>query len=181
VGRTGRWFSIEHWKIEPDIVCIAKSIASGIPLSATVARSNLMDWEGGSHASTFGGNPVACAAGLAVIDVIKEENLLENATKQGNRIMRRLGDLKNECEILGDVRGMGLMIGAEIVEDKESKKPGIDKAKEIMLRCWRRGIALVTGGVSTLRIAPPLNITEELVDKALDIIEDVTKEVNEEN
>ena len=180
VGRTGRWFSIEHWKIEPDVVCIAKSIASGIPLSATVARSNLMDWEGGSHASTFGGNPVACAAGLAVIDVITEENLLENATKQGNRIMRRLSDLKSECIILGDVRGMGLMIGAEIVEDKESKKPEIDKAKEIMLRCWRRGVALVTGGMSTLRIAPPLNITEELIDKGLDIIEDVIKEVNEE-
>jgi 4-aminobutyrate aminotransferase len=179
-GRTGRWFAIEHWKVEPDIVCIAKAIASGLPLGVTVARSRLMDWERGSHASTFGGNPLSCVAALAVINVIKEEKLLENAEKQGNYILKRLQDLKEECEIVGDVRGKGLMIGAEIVEDKETKSPGADKAREIMMRCWKRGIAIITCGASTLRIAPPLTITRELVDASLEIIEDVIKEVEKE-
>jgi len=179
-GRTGRWFAIEHWKVEPDIVCIAKAVASGLPLGVTVARSRLMDWERGSHASTFGGNPLSCAAALAVINVIKEERLLENAEKQGNYIMKRLQDLKEECEIVGDVRGKGLMIGAEIVEDKETKSSGADKVKEIMMRCWKRGIAIITCGASTLRIAPPLTITRELVDASLEIIEDVIKEVEKE-
>jgi len=180
VGRTGRWFAIEHWNVEPDIVCIAKSIASGLPLGATVSRSKLMDWEGGSHASTFGGNPVACVAALAVIGIMKEENLLENAAKQGNYIMRRLQELKEKSEIVGDVRGKGLMIGAEIVENKKTKKPAKEKASEIMMRCWKRGVAIITCGASTLRIAPPLNITRELIDASLEIIEDVTREVEKE-
>jgi len=180
MGRTGRWFAIEHWKVEPDIVCMAKGIASGLPLGAIVSRARLMDWEGGSHASTFGGNPLSCVASLAVIDAIKEEKLLENATKQGNYIMKRLQDFKDECEILGDVRGKGLMIGAEIVENKDTKKPAKEKATEIMMRSWKRGIAIITCGVSTLRVAPPIIITRELVDAALDIVEDVIKEVDKE-
>jgi 4-aminobutyrate aminotransferase len=177
MGRTGKWCAIEHWKIEPDIICIAKAIASGLPLGATVARARLMDWEGGSHASTFGGNPLSCAAASAVIDVMTEENLLENATKQGAYIMKRLEDLKDEQPIVGDVRGKGLMIGTEIVKDKESKKPGSDEAKEIMTRCWKRGVAIITCGASTVRLVPPLIITRELVDAALEIFEDATKEV----
>ena len=180
MGRTGRWFAIEHWKVEPDVICAAKALASGLPLGATVARARLMDWEGGSHASTFGGNPLACAAALAVIDVINEEKLLENAEKQGNYIMKWLQNLKEEREIVGDVRGKGLMIGIEIVEDKETKNPEADKAKEIMLRCWKRGIAIIACGVSTVRIVPPLTITRELVDAGLEIIEDVIKEVEKE-
>ncbi len=180
IGRTGRWFAIEHWKIKPDVICSAKALASGLPLGATIARAQFMDWEAGSHASTFGGNPLACVASLAVIDVIKEEKLLENATKQGNYIMKRLNDLKEECDIVGDVRGKGLMIGAEIVEDKKTKKPAGDKTKEIMMRCWKRGIAMITCGASTIRIAPPLIITRELVDAGMEIIEDITKEVEKE-
>ncbi|HVP26398.1 MAG TPA: acetyl ornithine aminotransferase family protein, partial [Candidatus Bathyarchaeia archaeon] len=140
MGRSGKWFAIEHWGIEPDIVCTSKALASGMPLGATVAKAKVMDWVAGSHASTFGGNPVSCAAANAVINVIKEEKLLENATKQGAHIMKRLGELKEQCEIVGDVRGKGLMIGMEIVEDKESKKPAAKKASEIMMRSWRRGI-----------------------------------------
>jgi len=180
MGRTGRWFAIEHWKVEPDVICVAKALASGLPLGATVARARLMDWEGGSHASTFGGNPLACVAALAVIDVIKEEKLLENAEKQGNYIMKWLQNLKEEREIVGDVRGKGLMIGVEIVEDKETKKLGAEKAGEIMLRCWKRGVAIITCGASSLRIVPPLTITKELVDAGLEIIEDVIKEVEKE-
>ena len=180
MGRTGHWFAIEHWGVEPDIVCIAKAIASGLPLGATVSRASIMDWVGGSHASTFGGNPLACVASSAVIDVIKEENLLENATKQGNYIMKWLKNLKEERKIVGDVRGKGLMIGAELVEDKETKKPAPEKAKEIMMRCWRRGVAIITCGASSVRIVPPLNITRELVDSALEIVEDVVKEVEKQ-
>jgi 4-aminobutyrate aminotransferase len=180
MGRSGKWFAIEHWGIEPDIVCTSKALASGMPLGATVANAKVMDWVAGSHASTFGGNPVSCAAANAVINVIKEEKLLENANKQGAHIMKRLGELKEQCEIVGDVRGKGLMIGMEIVEDKESKKPAAKKASEIMMRSWRRGINVITCGASTIRVAPPLIITQELVDSALDIIEDVTKEVAKE-
>jgi 4-aminobutyrate aminotransferase len=180
MGRSGKWFAIEHWGVEPDIVCTSKALASGMPLGATVAKAKVMDWVAGSHASTFGGNPVSCAAANAVINVIKEEKLLENATKQGAHIMKRLGELKEQCEIVGDVRGKGLMIGMEIVEDKESKKPAAKKASEIMMRSWKHGINVITCGASTIRVAPPLIITQELVDSALDIIEDVTKEVAKE-
>ena len=180
MGRTGKWFAIEHWGVEPDILCTAKALASGLPLGATIAKAKIMDWAPGSHASTFGGNPLSCVAASAVIDVVKEEKLLENANKQGAYIMKRLGDLKERCEIVGDVRGKGLMIGMEIVEDKESKMPAPQKVTEIMMRSWKRGINVISCGTSTIRIAPPLIITRDLVDSALDIIEDVTKEVDKE-
>jgi len=180
MGRTGRWFAIEHWEVEPDIICMAKALASGLPLGATIARAKIMDWGGGSHASTFGGNPLSCVAAIAVIDTIKEQNLLENAARQGNYIMKRLRELAEQSEIIGDVRGKGLMIGVEIVEDKDSKKPAPNLAKEIMMRSWKRGVAIITCGVSTLRIAPPLIITRELVDAALEIVEDTIKEVERE-
>ncbi|MEM2105535.1 MAG: acetyl ornithine aminotransferase family protein [Candidatus Bathyarchaeia archaeon] len=180
IGRTGKWFAIEHWGVEPDIVCSAKALASGLPLGATVAREKVMDWVGGSHASTFGGNPLSCVAASAVIDVIKEEKLLDNAAKQGVYIMKRLEELKGQSEIVGDVRGKGLMIGMEIVESKEDKKPSAKKASEIMMRSWKRGVAVITCGISTIRVAPPLNITRELVDAAMDIIEDTVKEVEKE-
>jgi 4-aminobutyrate aminotransferase len=180
MGRAGKWFSIEHWDVEPDILCSAKALASGMPLGATVARAKVMDWVGGSHASTFGGNPLSCVAATAVINTIKEERLLENATKQGSYIMRRLEELKEKSEIVGDVRGKGLMIGMEIVENKENKKPASKETTEIMMRSWRRGVAVITCGVSTIRIAPPLNITRELVDSALDVVEDVVSEVEKE-
>ncbi|MCW3993491.1 MAG: acetyl ornithine aminotransferase family protein [Candidatus Bathyarchaeota archaeon] len=179
-GRTGKWFAIEHWNVEPDILCSAKALASGLPLGATIAKAKVMDWVGGSHASTFGGNPLSCVAANAVIDVIRGERLLENATVQGAYIMKRLEELKQQSEIIGDVRGKGLMIGMEIVENKETKKPAPTKASEIMKRSWKRGVAVITCGSSTIRIAPPLNITRELVDAALEIIGDVVKEVEKE-
>jgi len=181
MGRTGKWFAIEHWGVEPDILCTSKALASGMPIGATVAKAKIMDWVPGSHASTFGGNPLSCVAASAVIDIIREEKLLENATKEGAHIMKRLTELKDKSEIVGDVRGKGLMIGMEIVEDKESKKPAPQKASEIMTRSWKRGINVITCGVSTIRVAPPLIITRELVDAALDIIESVTKEVEKES
>jgi len=180
MGRTGKWCAIENWKTEPDIVLLAKSLAAGLPLSAIVAKAKVMDWEGGTHATTFGGNPVACAASLAVLNVIKTERLLENAHKQGNYIMKRLNEAKEKNEIVGDVRGKGLMIGAEIIENKKTKAPAPKKAEEIMLRSWKRGVAVITCGKSTIRVAPPLIITKDLIDSALDIIIDTMKEVEKE-
>jgi 4-aminobutyrate aminotransferase len=180
MGRTGEWFAIEHWGVEPDIICSAKALASGLPLGATIAKTKVMDWVGGSHASTFGGNPLSCVAASAVIDVIREDGLLQNAVGQGAYIMRRLDELKEQSEIVGDVRGKGLMIGMEIIENKETRKPAPKKAKEIMMRSWKRGVAVITCGVSTIRIAPPLSITRELVDSALEILVDVVKEVGKE-
>ena len=180
MGRTGRWFAIEHWNVEPDVICIAKAIASGLPLGATVAREELMDWEPGSHATTFGGNPIACRAALAVIDVIETEGLMKNAEEQGRYIMKRMSELAEECEIVGDVRGKGLMIGVELVKPGGRKEPGVEEAREVMMRAWRRGLAIITAGRSTLRIAPPLTITRELVDAGLEILEDCIREVDKE-
>ena len=180
MGRSGRWFAIEHWDVEPDIVCSAKGLASGLPLGATIAKAKIMDWVAGSHASTFGGNPLSCVAASAVIDVIRQEQLLENSTKLGTYIMKRLREFQERCEIIGDVRGKGLMIGMEIVENKESQKPAPGKASEIIKRAWRRGVNVISCGASTVRVVPPLTITKELVDSALEIIEDVSKEVEKE-
>ena len=180
MGRTGKWFGIEHWGIEPDILCTSKALASGLPIGATIAKAKIMDWTGGSHASTFGGNPVACAAALAVLDVIKAEGLLENANKQGTYALKRLTEFKERSAIVGDVRGKGLMVGVELVVDKETKKPAPHKAYEVILRSWKRGVAVITCGTSTLRIAPPLTISRETFDTALDIIEDTILEVEKE-
>jgi 4-aminobutyrate aminotransferase len=180
IGRTGKWFAIEHWNTEPDIICSAKALASGLPIGATISKAKIMDWTGSSHASTFGGNPLSCAAAAAVIEVIKEEKLLENANKQGAYALRRLGELKEQSEIVGDVRGKGLMIGVELVEDKESKKPAAQKAAQVITRAWKRGVAVVTCGVSTIRIVPPLTIQREMLDTALDIVEDAIAEVARE-
>ena len=177
LGRTGKWFAIEHWNVEPDILCTSKALASGLPIGATIAKAKVMDWTGGSHASTFGGNPVSCAAANAVLDIIKEENLLENANKQGAYAMKRFEELKEHSEIVGDVRGKGLMIGVELVEDKQTRKPASQKAAEVILRSWKRGVAIITCGSSTLRVAPPLTIQRELLDNALGIVQDVIREV----
>jgi 4-aminobutyrate aminotransferase len=180
IGRTGKWFAIEHWGVEPDIVCSAKALASGLPIGATISQAKVMDWTRGSHASTFGGNPLACTAALAVISIIKEERLLENANKQGAYVLKRLNEFGDANEIVGDVRGKGLMIGVELVEDKKSKKPAGQKAAEVIRRSWRRGVALVTCGASTLRFSPPLTIKRETLETAMDIVEDTIAEVARE-
>jgi len=178
--RTGKWFGIEHWNVEPDVVCTSKALASGLPIGATVADANVMDWTPGAHASTFGGNPVSCAAALAVLEVIQEEHLMENAAKQGAYALKRLEELKERSSIAGDVRGKGLMIGVELVEDKTTRAPASQKASEVIQRVWKRGVAIITCGASTLRIAPPLTITKELLDAALDIVEEAIIETEKE-
>ena len=177
MGRTGKWFGIEHYGIEPDILCTSKGTASGLSLGVTAAKADVMDWGVGVHCTTFGGNPVACAAAMAVIDIIKEERLLENAARQGEYIMKRFKEAQESLELIGDVRGKGLMIGVELVKDRKTKEPAVEERDEVMRRSWKKGVAIIGCGASTLRIAPPLTITRELVDTALDIIIESIKEV----
>ena len=177
MGRTGKWFAIEHWGVTPDILATAKALASGLPIGAAIAREELMDWEGGSHANTFGGNPVACAAALQVIDIIREERLMENATRQGAYLMKRLKEMQERYEIIGDIRGRGLMVGMEFVKDRETKEPASEEVQDIMNKCFKRGLAIITAGKSTMRFAPPLIITREIMDEGLEIFEGAVKEV----
>jgi len=180
MGRTGKWFAIEHFGVEPDIILIAKALASGLPLSAVVSRAELMSWPPGSHATTFGGNPVAAEAAIATIKTIRNMKLLDNAEKVGMYMLRRLDEIKEKHEIVGDVRGKGLMIGAEIVKNKETKEPNPDGAKKIVDYSWKHGVLLITAGISTLRFAPPLTITEDLASEALDIVEKGIMEAEKE-
>jgi 4-aminobutyrate aminotransferase len=177
IGRTGKWFAMEHFNVIPNAVCVAKAIGSGLPIGALISKDEFMDWEGGSHATTFGGNPVACAAGLAVIDVIRQERLLENATKLGAHLLTRLKEMQQKYPIIGDVRGKGLMVAAEIVKDPDTKEFGAELSQEIMMKCFKRGLAIITSGKSTMRFVPPLVITRELLDAGLDVFEGVVKEV----
>ncbi len=173
MGRTGKWFAIQHWNIEPDIVAVAKGIAAGLPLGATIGKADIMDLPPGSHASTFGGNPVSCAAANAVIDVILEENLLDNAARLGEYIKQRLGEMQSEFPEIGDIRGKGLMIGVELV--KKDGTPHKELLKETLKESFKRGLLVIGAGQSAIRIAPPLVITKEEVDMGLEILHDAIK------
>ncbi len=170
-GRTGKWWAVEHTGVEPDMICIAKGIASGMPLSVLLTRAELMDWVPGSHASTFGGNPVCIAAALATVDVLERE-AIRNSDSVGRHVMQRLKDWPRKHRIVGDVRGLGLMIGIEIVKDHESK--GIDKATRdrIVELAFERGILFLGAGENTIRMSPPLIVTAEQADVALDVLEE---------
>ena len=173
VGRTGKFLGIENFGVVPDVVTIAKGIASGLPLSATLSRANIMrSWKPGQHASTFGANPVAVQAALATLDVIKTERLMENAKKMGAVAMKRLLEMKEKHEIIGDVRGLGLFIGVEIVKDKKSKVRGEKEAGQIIEHCFRNGLLAITAGRNTIRVIPPLTVTREELDEGLDILEE---------
>ena len=179
VGRTGKFLGIENFGVIPDLVTIAKGIASGLPLGVMVAKSEVMEsWKPGQHASTFGANPVAVEAALATLQVMKEEKLLENARKLGAMAIKRLNEMKVKYEIVGDVRGLGLFIGVEIVKDKRSKARGDKEAKEIMEYCFKHGLLVIMAGRNTLRVIPPLNVREEEMDEGLDILEEGIAAVN---
>ena len=171
IGRTGKWFAIEHWGVVPDIVCMAKGIAAGMPLGVMASRADIQDWTPGSHASTFGGNPVSCAAALAVIDIIKSEKLLENSRREGAYIKKRLEEMMETHPMMGDVRGKGLMVGVELVKDKDTKEYAKQETEDVMMECFRQGLAIVNCGVNVIRWMPPLTITRDLVDPSLEIFE----------
>ncbi len=176
MGRTGRMFAIEHFNTKADIYCIAKGVASGLPLGACVARSGIMDWEPGSHASTFAGNPVSCAAALATIELL-ENGLVENAAKLGDIAIARLSALKERYEFIGDVRGKGLMIGVELVGDAVSKVPVRDRRNAVVYEAFKNGLLLLGAGESTVRFIPPLVINERELHVGLDIFEGCLKKV----
>jgi 4-aminobutyrate aminotransferase len=160
MGRTGKWWAGDHSGLEPDILCVAKGIASGMPLSATIARASLMDWKPGAHASTFGGNPVCIAAALATIDLL-ETQYIENARRAGEFLMDQMADWPVCHKIVGDVRGKGLMIGVEIVRDQKTKERAGDLRDAIVDRAFEKGLLLLGAGENTIRIAPPLMIDQE--------------------
>ena len=171
-GRTGKWWAVEHTGVQPDIVCIAKGIASGMPLSVVISRAEIMDWVPGSHASTFGGNPVCIAAALATLDVIEKEGLLHNSTEVGNHMLKRMADWPKKHRLVGDVRGRGLMIGVEIVKDKQTKEYGGAERDRIVEAAFERGILFLGCGPSTVRIAPPLIVTKDEADVAIDVLDE---------
>ena len=171
MGRTGKMFASEHFGLDPDIMALAKGIASGMPLGAMVARAELMTWPPGAHASTFGGNPVAVAASLATIELLEQE-LIDNAGLMGARLMARLRDLPQRIPIVGDVRGLGLMIGIELVRDQKTKERAGDLRDKLVQMCFERGLLLLGAGPNTIRLCPPLVITKDQADFAAQTIEE---------
>jgi 4-aminobutyrate aminotransferase len=168
-------FASDHYDLKPDIVCIAKGIASGLPLGATVARADLMDWKPGAHASTFGGNPVALAAALKTIELLERE-LVANSASVGAYLQDGLRKLMGKHDCIGDVRGLGLMVGVEFVEDRNSMRPAPELRDRVEFACFERGLILLGCGVNTIRWSPPLIITREHVDVALEIFDEAITE-----
>ena len=176
MGRTGRMYASEHFGLVPDIVATAKGIASGMPLSATVARAELMNWKPGAHASTFGGNPVAIAAALATIRLL-EERLVANAERMGNYLLEGLQELARRHEMIGDVRGRGLMIGMELVRNRESREPAVAERDRFEQECYRRGLLVIGCGVSAIRLSPALVIEKDHCDHALQTFDEILGEM----
>ena len=170
-GRTGHWWAIEHEETEPDIVCFAKGITSGMPIGGIIARESLMTWGRGSHGSTFGGNPVAAASALATLEVIERENLLARATETGEYIMDALVEMQGRHPSLGDIRGRGLMIGMEFVKDSGTKEAAVALRNHIVQTAFESGLLLIPCGTTSIRITPPLNIDRALVDEGLALFE----------
>jgi 4-aminobutyrate aminotransferase len=171
VGRTGNWWAIEHFNVEPDIICAAKGIASGMPLGAMIARREIMDWPKGAHGNTYGGNPLACAAGLATLSLIEDE-YMQNASYVGEYLTDVLMEIMARQPRIGEVRGKGLMIGVEFVQDRETKEPAEKLRDEIVDQAFLRGLLLLGCGKSTIRFAPPLSTTQNEVDEAMEIFEE---------
>lgn len=169
MGRTGKMFASEHFGVVPDIVALAKGIASGLPLSATIARAEIMDWKPGSHASTFGGNPVAIAASLATIELLEQE-LIANAAQVGAHMKERLSDFPARFPNVGDVRGLGLMIGVELVKDQTTRERAPELRDRLVQMCFERGLLVLGAGPNTLRLSPPLVLSMEQADWAVDTL-----------
>jgi 4-aminobutyrate aminotransferase len=179
-GRTGKWWAIEHTGVQPDIVCIAKGIASGMPLGICMTRAEIMNWKPGSHASTFGGNPVSIAAALATMDVLEREGIA-NAAIIGEKMLARLRNWPSIHPIVGDVRGRGLMIGIEIVKDQASRDFAGAWRDRIVELAFERGLLILGCGETSIRLAPPLIVNEHEASIAVDILEDCIAEVEKEH
>ena len=170
VGRTGKMFACEHEGVEPDILVTAKGLGSGMPIGAMISKESITTWESGSHGSTFGGNPVCCAAALATLDLV-EGGLMANAARMGERLLARAASLKEKHPCIGDVRGRGLMVGVEFVKDRTTREPAGELVHDLVQRAFRQGLLLLGAGKSTLRLAPPLVVDQNDVDTAMDMID----------
>ncbi len=174
IGRTGKFFAIENWDIEPDIICLAKSLAAGLPLSAVITKKEITDsLPGGCIGGTYVGNPVACRAALEVINIIKEENLLDRALKIGERLKERFLKMKNKYPLIGEIRGIGAMRAIELVKDQKTKEPAAQETAQIVQECLKNGVFVPTAGINKnlLRMLVSLEITDEQLDEALDVLE----------
>lgn len=179
MGRTGKMFASEHFGFEPDIICLAKGIASGLPLGAIIAKKEIMDWPPGSHASTFGGNPVACAAALKTIELLENE-LIDNAVRMGEYLMKGLRRLARKHACIGDVRGRGLMVGAEIVKNRKTKEPDPEFRERIVDTAFARGLLILGCGLNSLRFSPALIVEKQHIDCCLAIIDDIIADLKAE-
>ncbi|UCF78218.1 MAG: acetyl ornithine aminotransferase family protein [Candidatus Eiseniibacteriota bacterium] len=178
MGRTGKMFAIQHWNIAPDVVTIAKGVASGLPLGATVARSVLMEWEGGAHGSTFGGNPLSCAAALETISLL-EKGLIQNAEKMGNFLMESLKEIETRHSSIGWIRGKGLMIGIEVLKTPGSKDADPEKRDWLVNRCFEKGLLVLPCGESALRFSPPLVVTKKEAEFALEVFDEALTDLEQ--
>lgn len=178
MGRTGKMFASQTYGVTPDIICMAKGIASGMPLGATVAPESIMDWKSGSHANTFGGNPVACEAALVTIDLL-EQKLMDNAAAVGAYLLKELEKMKKEHEIIGDVRGKGLMIGIELVKSRETKEKAAQERDLVVQEAFQRGLLILGCGENAIRLSPPLVISKEDADSCLQILQESLSEVGD--
>ncbi len=179
VGRTGKWWAVEHWNVEPDIIISAKGIASGIPLGAIIARESVMDWPSGAHGNTYGGNPVACVAALATLELI-ENGFMQNAAELGEYTLDALSEIQVRHPSIGDVRGKGLMVGIDFVKDKDTKEYAKKLRDRVVWNAFERGIVSFGCGESTLRISPALNISRDLLDESLTILEAAISDAEKE-
>ncbi|MCJ9430647.1 acetyl ornithine aminotransferase family protein [Kordiimonas marina] len=177
VGRTGKMFACQHTGVKPDIMTLAKGLGSGMPVGAVVAKKTIMEqWARGAHGNTYGGNPVCCAAALATLDLVERE-YAANAADVGAYFMDRLRDMATRYDVIGEVRGHGLMIGMELVEDRESKTPAVDFCDKLLTKAYHNGLLLLSCGISTVRFIPPLMITKADVDEAMEMLEASFKEL----
>lgn len=171
MGRTGKMWAIEHFGVQPDVVTAAKGIASGLPLGVTIARSDVMAWPPGAHASTFGGNPVSCAAAIATIELLRE-SLVKNAAEVGEHLLNGLRALMDKHTIIGDVRGKGLMVGVELVRDRQTKERATDERNAVVDEAFRRGMLILGAGRNAVRFSPPLVLSKAQADTAVRIFDE---------
>jgi 4-aminobutyrate aminotransferase len=178
MGRTGKMFAAEHFGLKGDIVNVAKGIASGLPLGVTSSRADVMDWPPGAHASTFGGNPVACAAALATIKLLREK-YVSNAATVGEFLLGGLRDLQGKHEIIGDVRGKGLMLGVELVRSRQTKERAVEERNALVQAMFRRGVLILGAGKNAIRLAPPLVLTMDQAKTLLRILDEALAEISQ--
>ena len=175
LGRTGKMFAVEHWDVEPDIICLAKALGGGLPLGAILARADLVDqWPPAAHGTTFGGNPIACRAGLATLQIIQEQDLMSHAKEIGDFIQNRFREAQRDLPMIGDVRGKGLMVGVELINPDGS--PAAEIIKAVIKEMGSKGIVLTKCGASSLRFAPPLIITRDQTRQGVELILDVLRQ-----